>query len=208
MVRALNTFGVLAIISAVCLIVFGVVQQLQAADAIERNLDLNIIEKFNKAEGSSENKSQKTLNPLVEQAKAYALYLNPPEPKPKPQRTRVASVRQQRNIKNRKTTSTNSRKIAAAKSTKLQPKFTLVGTSYYRSAPEKSMALVSEPGKGVHWVKKGSHLGHFIVEKVERETIVYRDGNVLRQMTVDTKDPARNKQDEQTKLATESKSQT
>lgn len=206
MVRALNTFSVLAIISAVCLIVFGVVQQLQGANGIEQESDLTIIEKFNRAEGSRENKSPKTYNPLVEQAKAYALYLNPPKPKPKPRNTMMASVQQQRTIKatNRKITA-ESRKITAAKSTKLKPKFTLVGISYYRSNPDKSMALVSEPGKGVHWVKKGSNLGHFIIEKIEQEMIIYRDGDLLRQMTVDMKDPAGTKHAKPSKFVTEKK---
>ena len=41
------------------------------------------------------------------------------------------------------------------------------------------MALVSEPGSGTGWVKKGARLGHFVVDKVERGTLVYRDGDRL-----------------------------
>ena len=51
------------------------------------------------------------------------------------------------------------------------------------------MALVSEPGSGTHWVKQGARLGHFVLEKVERGTIVYRQGDRLREMAVDTKVP-------------------
>ena len=207
MVRALHTFSVLTIISAVSLIVLLAVQQLQGANEIGQNSDLTIIEKFNRAGGTSEKKSQMILNPLVDQAQAYALYLNPPKHKPEPQKTRMASVRQQQTLAaNRNITASKSKKITATKSKKLKPKFTLVGTSYYRSNPDKSMALVSEPGKGVHWVKKGSHLGHFVVERIERGKIIYRDGDLLREMAVDKKVPVRTKQAEQTKLATEQKS--
>ena len=51
------------------------------------------------------------------------------------------------------------------------------------------MALVSEPGSGTRWVKQGERLGHFVLEKVERGTIVYRQGDRLREMAVDTKIP-------------------
>jgi hypothetical protein len=67
--------------------------------------------------------------------------------------------------------------IPAARPAEPKPKFTLVATSYYRSRPEQSMALVSEPGSGSRWVKQGTHLGHFVVEKVERGMVVYRDGD-------------------------------
>jgi len=123
------------------------------------------------------------------------LYLNPPKPKPPKIREDPAPERRTVNVLNEK--------ITAAESTKLTPKFTLVGTSYYRSRPEKSMALVSEPGKGIHWIKKGSNLGHFIVDEVKRGMIVYRDGEQLREMAVDTKAPVHTEQAKQTELASE-----
>ena len=63
------------------------------------------------------------------------------------------------------------------------------------------MALVSEPGSGERWVKQGTHLGQFVVEKVERGTMVYRDGDRLLEMALDTKVPIRTKQVKQTMLA-------
>ncbi len=198
MVRVLHKISILAIFSATGVFVLCAVQQLQGANEIEQNSDLTIIEKFNVSGGPGEKQSQKTNNPLVEQAQAYALYLNPP--KPKPQKTRMAMVAP---APERRPLQAVSKKITAAESTKIKPKFTVVGISYYRSNPDKSMALVSEPGKGVHWVKKDSHLGHFIVERIERGMIVYRDGDLLREMAVNTKVPVRSKQIEQTKLATE-----
>ena len=203
MVRILHIISVFAIISAAGVFVLGAVQQLQSANEIEQDSDLTIVEKFNRNGNSIEKSPQRILNPLVEQAQTYALYLNPPKPKltkPKPTKIRKTLASEQRTLQ-----SVNE-KIIAAESTKLKPKFTLVGISYYRANPDKSMALVSEPGKGVHWVKKGSNLGHFIVEKIEREKIIYRDGDLLRQMTVDRKDPTRTKQAEPTRLATEQKS--
>ncbi len=199
MVRGLNIISMLAIISAVAVFVLCAVQQLQGAQETEENPDLTIIEKFNMTGASGEKSQQKIVNPLVEQAQAFALYLNPP--KPKPQKTRQAHV-----VPEQRTVQVLNEKITTAESTKLKPKFTLVGTSYYRSNPQKSMALVSEPDKGVHWVKQGAHLGHFIVDEVKRGMIVYRDGKLLCEMAVDTKVPVRTEQVKQTKLASDQKS--
>ena len=199
MVRILHTISVLAMISAAGVFVFCAVQQLHGAQETGGNPDLTIIEEFNMTGASGEKDPQKVLSPLVEQAQAFALYLNPP--KPKPPKTREARI-----VPQQRALQALSQKITAAESTKLTPKFTLIGTSYYRSNPDKSMALVSEPGKGVHWIKKGSNLGHFIVEEVKLRRIVYRDGEKLREMAIDTKEPVQNKQVEQTKLATGKKS--
>ena len=200
MVKILHIISVFAIISTAGVFVLGAVQQLQGANEIEQDSDLTIIEKFNRNDTSIEKNPQRILNPLVEQAQTYALYLNPPKPKStksKPTKTRKTSASERRTLQ-----SVNE-KITAAESTKLKPKFTLVGISYYRSNPDKSMALVSEPGKGIHWIKKGSNLGHFIVEKIERGKIVYKDGEHLRQMAIDTKTSVPTKQTEQTKLASD-----
>ncbi len=187
MVRALQTFSVLAVISAGAVFVFLVVQQLQGVPEIGGNLGLPILEKFRQAGSFSDKSIQKTLSPLVKQAEAFALYLNPPQlPKPKEASAPRRSLEQTNPV---------------AKPAKLTPKFTLMGTSYYRSRPEESMALVSEPGSGAHWVKQGASLGHFVVEKVERGTIVYRDGDRLLEMAVNTKVPIRTKQVKQTMLA-------
>ncbi len=189
MVKAVRTISVLALISVGLVFVLCVVQQLQGAPEIERNPGLSIVEKFRQAGDLSNKDSHETLSPLVEQAEVFALYLNPPKP-PKPRKTTAP----RRSLE---------QTIPFATPAKLTPKFTLMGTSYYRSRPEESMALVSEPGSGVRWVKQGAHLGHFVVEKVERGMIVYRDGDRLLEMAVDTKVPIRTKQvNKQTMLAT------
>lgn len=185
MVRALQTFSVLAVIFAGAVFVFLVVPQLQGVPEIGGNLGLPILEKFRQAGSFSDKSGQKTLSPLVKQAEAFALYLNPPQP----QKHREAPAPR----------SSLKQTLSAVRPVKLTPKFTLMGTSYYRSRPEESMALVSEPGSGVRWVKQGAHLGHFVVEKVERGTIVYRDSDRLLEMAVDTKVPVRTRQVKQVK---------
>ena len=151
MVRTLQALTVLAMISAGVVFVLCVVQWLQGAsenEEFERNLGPSVLERFRRA-GGAEKSGQETHSALVRQAEAFALYLNPPQP-PKSDKTPAPKR-------------ISKKTIPAAIETKVTPKFRLVGTSYYRSRPEESMALVSEPGSGTHWVKQGERLGHFVL---------------------------------------------
>lgn len=175
MVRVLQTFSVLALFSAGVVFMLCLVQWLQGDPEIEQNPSLSFVEKFSQAGGCSEKSSQKTLSLLVKQAKAFALYLNPPQP-PKPEEAPVPG-------------GTLMQTLSAARAVKSKPRFRLFATSYYRSKPEESMALVSEPGSRPRWIKQGTLLGDFVVMKVMRGKIVYRDDCRLHEMMVDTKVP-------------------
>jgi hypothetical protein len=63
-------------------------------------------------------------------------------------------------------------------------KFDLIATSYYASHPEQSFVLIDEPGKGLHWVKQGSAVGHLTIETVKDGAIIVRDGQRTSEMTV------------------------
>jgi len=183
-----------ALISAGAVFVLCAVQWLQGtsgSEQIERNLGPPVLERFRHA-GGGEKSGHETHSALVRQAETFALYLNPPPPPKDEEAPAPKRISKQT--------------IPAAIEAKVTPKFRLVGTSYYRSRPEESMALVSEPGSGTHWVKQGARLGHFVLEKVERGTIVYRQGDRLREMAVDTKVPVQTGQARQTALASGQKS--
>lgn len=128
------------------------------------NPEISVIEKFETHKSSNKKSNQIFIPPLVQQAKAYALYLNPPKP-PAP---KIISRPQKPVYRPPVTT----------------PKFRLLSTSYYRSNPERSLALVSEPGKGDHWIAKGERVGNFVVERVENGSIVYRVGNQSHEMKI------------------------
>ncbi|TKJ34775.1 MAG: hypothetical protein CEE38_16580 [Planctomycetes bacterium B3_Pla] len=150
--------------------VLGATQWLHGAPRNEHNPEISVVEKFQEIGGAGKRNSQNVVSPLVKQATAYALYLTPPEP-PAP----------------RKTPRPNIHKQSLRRSVGTTPKFRLLSTTYYRSSPEKSLALVSEPGKGDHWIRKGERLGHCVVESVEKGAIVYRDGNRSRKMKITVK---------------------
>ena len=172
MVRALQTFSVLTLISA------GVVFMLCLArgePGAEQSASLSIVEKFSQANNYGEKSSHKPLSPHVKQAKAFALYLNPSQP-PNRERASVSGG-----------TLTQTR--PAARAVESEPEFRLFGTSYHRSKPEESMALVSEPGGRPRWVKQGAVLGRLVVMKVMRGKIAYKDDDRTGEMMVDKKAP-------------------
>ncbi len=47
------------------------------------------------------------------------------------------------------------------------------------------MALVWEPGGARRWVRQGDHVGHFVVQEIHADKIVYRAGDQLREMGVE-----------------------
>ncbi|MDO8303862.1 MAG: hypothetical protein Q7T18_11530, partial [Sedimentisphaerales bacterium] len=89
--------------------------------------------------------------PLIKQAQALALRLNPPKPK------EVAST-------------------APPVPVIETPKFTLLGTSFYPDDPNRSMALIDEPGKGMHWVVQNDKVGHLTITQIADGKVVYTDG--------------------------------
>ncbi len=47
------------------------------------------------------------------------------------------------------------------------------------------MALVAEVGGSERWVKEGAQVGHFVIGEIRRGSISYRDGDQVRQMSVE-----------------------
>lgn len=167
LVRAIWAVGVVSLVSAGMVFMRCLVHRSPNAQMIELNRRLPIVEQFKRAGGDSGKGGKKAPSPLVEQAEAFASYLNPPKPQavPAPRSSTRPTV-------------------TAVRSTKSRPKFALAATSYYQSRPEKSMGLVWEPGSGYRWIKQGERLGHFVVEKVGPGLIAYRNGDQLLEMAV------------------------
>lgn len=114
-----------------------------------------IIEKFNKTADNKTIRSDNEKSPLEEQAGVFALYLNPPKPiKPKTAKSSTTSI---------------------TRGPAVTPKFKVMGTSYYKERPELSMALIDEPGKGLHWVRQSSKVGHLFIVQVKDGIVVVKD---------------------------------
>ena len=119
----------------------------------------SVVDNFRKNKAGRSTSKADEASPLVKQAQAFALYLNPP-PKPEPLPLKQSAKTSQ--------TPRPPAKVAA--------KFDLVGTSYYPTRPEKSLALINEPGKGLYWVRQSAEVGHLIIEQVKDGVVVIKDG--------------------------------
>ena len=131
------------------------------------------IQRF-RAQGSGPRAPSVEDSPLVAQAKALELYLDPPKRPEKP--TLVVSM-----------------VSFAPPAPPVRPaapsaRFKLCATSYYPNEPGRSMALILESGSGEgteRWVKEGAQLGHFVIHEIRKGMIVYRDGDQLRDTAVE-----------------------
>jgi hypothetical protein len=169
MIKTLRITSIIAVALAVVFFVFPAVFGVRSDEQLEQFLNsAGVIEKFNKAKGKESTKSESQISPLVKQAEAFALYLNPPKPKKAPPAHR-----------------TDRPSIIPRPPAPVSPKFKLIGTSHYASHPELSLALIDEVGKGLRWVRQSSKLGHLIIEQVKDGLVVVRDGRRTFELVVE-----------------------
>jgi hypothetical protein len=156
MIKTLRITSIVAAVLAVIFLVFFVFG-CSSDEQLEESLDSRgVIERFNETVGNEAKTGQNEISPLVQQAGAFALYLNPPKPRmPR--------------------TPTGSGASGVTRGPAVTPKFKVLGTSYYKGRPELSIALIDEPGKGLHWVRQSSMVGHLLIEQVKDGLIVVRD---------------------------------
>lgn len=159
MTKTLRITSIIAAAAAVAIFVFPAVFGGRIDPDVVKFLDApGIVEKFKEARGIQNAESQNQVPPLVTQAQAFALYLNPPPP-PEPTPPPAAVIRAE-----------------APRPKMVTPKFKLIGTSFYAQHPEMSLALIDEPGKGLRWVRQASQVEHLVIDKVEDGKIIVRDG--------------------------------
>jgi hypothetical protein len=157
MIKTLRITSIIAVVLAVVFFVFPAVFGVRGDKQIEQFLNsAGVIEQFKEAKGDKVKDNRQEISPLVKQAEAFALYLNPPpEPKTEPSVSRPRSEPRPKSV---------------------SPKFRVVGTSRHALHPELSLALIDEPGKGCRWVRQFSKVGRLIIEQVKDGLVVVRDG--------------------------------
>ncbi|UCG49911.1 MAG: hypothetical protein JSU94_09030, partial [Phycisphaerales bacterium] len=160
MIKTLRITTVIVVVLAGVLFVIPVVFGAREDERIEKLLNgPSIIEQFNNTVGSDTKPSQKRISPLVEQARAFALFLNPPVTQSRPP-TRPVFQRQQ---------------DIPRPDAPVSAKFTLVATSVNESNPEQSFALINEPAKGLHWVRQSTTVGHLELDLIKDGVVVVKD---------------------------------
>ena len=127
----------------------------------------SVIDKWLSHSHNIKKQNTKTESPLLKQAKRFALLLNPPRSKTK--------IKYKRNTN--KLSNTMSRPAAIKTGpVKATANFTLLATSCYPANPAKSLALINEPGKGIHWVRTNTKLGYLKIKRINRGSIEYSNG--------------------------------
>jgi len=157
MIKTLRITSIIAVVLAVVFFVFPAIFGVRGDKQIEQFLNsAGAIEEFKQARGDKIADKRQEISPLVKQAEAFALYLNPPPSMPKAESPM----------------SNGTPRPKAA----VTPKFKLVGTSLNVLRPELSLALIDEPGKGYHWIRQAGKVGHLVMEQVKDGLVVVRDG--------------------------------
>jgi len=165
MIKTLRITGAAVAILAVCSLVFSVVLGLADDDDKVRFLAKpGVVEQFKANSGKPAKKESQT-SPLVKQAQAFALRINPPKPK----KISLPTARNETKLRPKK----------------VSVKFPLLGTCYHPSRPEKSIALIDLPAKGPRWVRQGDEVGHLVIEQIESKFIVIRDGERTSELAIE-----------------------
>ena len=174
MIKTLRITSIIAAVAATVLLVLPAVYGVRSDPKIEEFIKSpGTVDKFTAAKG--QNPAQKnTESALVKEATVYSIIINPPPPPP----PKVAPGAAPQGP-------------AVPAPPVIAPKFDLIATSYYASHPEQSFVLIDEPGKGLHWVKQGSAVGHLTIETVKDGAIIVRDGQRTSEMTVKVQEPWR-----------------
>lgn len=169
MIKTLKVASILVVICAVALVAFVVVLGIRGDKQIAEFLDApGVIEKFRKlAKTVDEDVDQ--VSPLIEQAKAFALRINPPPP-PKPKQPKAAPQKQ---------TAKKQAPEPPRPKAPVTARFKLVATCRYEQQPERSLALVDRPPQGEKWFRQGDNVGHLTIQQVKDGSIVCSDGQEL-----------------------------
>ena len=157
MIKTLRITTIVAAILAGLIIVFPVAFGVRADVEAEQFLNSpGAIEKFKQTQSHEQKDDTTQSSPLVKQAQAFALYLNPP-----PVAKQTIPMRRQ--------------SIIPPKPLKASAQFKLIATSVHETRPEESLAFISEPGSGLRWIRPGDEVGHVTIEQIKNGLIVYRD---------------------------------
>ena len=177
MIKTLRITSIIAAIAATVLLVLPAVYGVRSNPKIEEFIKSpGAVDKFTAAKGQNSAQKNAETSPLIKEAADYHLILNPPPPPP----PKVAPDAAPQGP------------AVPAPPVPVAVKFDLIATSYYASHPERSFVLIDEPGKGLHWVKQGSAVGHLTIETVKDGAIIVRDGQRTSEMLVKVQESWRN----------------
>jgi len=141
---------------------------------------LSAVQRFTDDAGERARAGAEQVSPLVAQAEMLASYLSPAQLKQETGgNARPPLINQP----------PQSELVPPVRPAVASVNFKLHGTSCCPNQPGRSMALISELGSlegSERWVKEGAQVGHFVIHEIRQNGIVYRDGDQLREMAVES----------------------
>ncbi|MDH4201280.1 MAG: hypothetical protein OEV87_00095 [Phycisphaerae bacterium] len=168
MLKTLRITSIIAVILAFCGAAALIFMGLKGNSQVKAVLSSpGIVEQFKDKVKDQDKKDDKS-SPLVAQAKAFAFRIDPPPPpkppvpKPKPP-TAVAGPASPKPV------------IPKPKSP-VTVKSDLVATVLYKSAPEKSLALLATTGGKQEWFRQGEKVGHLEIKEIRDGSVVFTQG--------------------------------
>ncbi len=138
----------------------------------QRILDApGVVERFRENQGDRKQNKQDATSPLVKQAETFADILDPPEPA-------AGQTRTTRDLTRRARPAIVKPPVATS------AKFSLVGTSFSQSDPQRSFAFIRLADDSLQWARTGDTVGHLVVKEIRDRSIVYWDGHTDVEMSV------------------------
>jgi hypothetical protein len=129
----------------------------------------SVVDKFRESQGDKTQDGLDAASPLVKEADAFALYLNPPAPV-----VEVASRQNSARIP-------RPGPVAPPSSAK----FNLLGTCYSAASQSECFAYIRmQDGKTSRWVRVGDVIGRTQIKEIRRDSIICSDGNSETPMSV------------------------
>ncbi|MEN6308767.1 MAG: hypothetical protein ABFD91_13555 [Anaerohalosphaeraceae bacterium] len=166
MLRTLRITSFISIIAAVGAVVFVMIFGWRQNAEVQAFLDQpSIVEQLKKTTNTMAQKVD-AVSPLVTQAAAFALRIDPPPPPPPPPQPK--KVENPQPPVQPPVTPQGSGITPPPKTVK----FDLVATAKYKSQPEKSLALLNMVSEGYKWYRQGETVGRFTIHEVKEGSIV------------------------------------
>ncbi len=180
MITTLKITTVLAAVICVCMVGFVGAFGLKGDPAAEKLIDKpSFVDQLKKVITVAKADSGE-MSPLVREAQFFAKRINPPAP-PKPpvvKKNPTKTVIKSGPIK----------PVPPPQPRRSSAKFEVIATCTYEDDPDKSMALLKLPAKGLKWVRVNEYVEHLVVADVTDGSVIMSDnGRRLQPIAMVTK---------------------
>ncbi|MHC4905080.1 MAG: hypothetical protein ACYTEN_04565 [Planctomycetota bacterium] len=168
MLKTLRITSIIAVILAFCGAAALIFMGLKGNSQVKAVLSSpGIVEQF-KGKVKDQDKKDDKSSPLVAQAKAFALRIDPPPP-PKPPAPKPKAPTEVARAAPPKPVIPKPKAPVTVKSN-------LLATVLYKSAPEKSLALLATTGGKQEWFRQGEMVGHLEIKEIRDGSVVFTQG--------------------------------